>query len=120
MFNKWSKIFISIFAVTALVVFLGHNYVNYVERKQVAVTIVKSPKKTLFFYRDDCKDCQSIFHHVYWKNFLNQNVTFINMNQAQNRKYIAQYNLTAVPTFVNGAKRYTGTNVNKIDDLLGE
>lgn len=120
MLNKWVKIIISAVVAVGLIAFLGHNYVNYVEKKQTAVTISSSNKKTLFFYRDDCSDCQSIFHQVYWNNALKNNVVFINMNQQKNRKYIAKYNLTSVPTFINGDKQYSGTNLDRINQVLGD
>ncbi len=118
--NKWFKIIVSAVVAVGVITFVGHNYVNYVEKKQTPVTISNSNKKTLFFYRDDCSDCQSIFHQVYWKSALKNNVVFINMNQQKNRKYIAKYNLTSVPTFINGDKQYSGTNLDKIHQVLGD
>lgn len=120
MLNKWIKAILSVVVATGLIAFLGHNYINYVEKKQQVVSITKTIKKTLFFYRDDCSDCQSIFHHVYWKNVFNDNVQFINMNQSKNRKYISEYDLTSVPTFIKESERYSGTDVKKIDEIMGD
>lgn len=119
MLNKWLKIIISAVVAVGVITFIGHNYVNYVEKQQTPVTISSNTKKTLFFYRDDCSDCQSIFHQVYWKSALKSNVVFINMNQQKNRKYIAKYSLTSVPTFINDNKRYSGTKIDKINQVVG-
>ena len=105
-----------------MVIFIGHNYINTIEKRQTVVQIPKDTKQTLFFYRDDCADCQSVFHQVYWQDKLtNKDVLFINMNQPANRKYIGKYRLTAVPTFINADnERYSGTSLDKIEKVVGE
>lgn len=121
-FNKISKTIAIVAVVAIMVIFIGHNYINTIEKRQTVVQIPKDTKQTLFFYRDDCADCQSIFHQVYWQDKLTkQGVLFINMNQSANRKYIKKYNLTAVPTFINADnQRYSGTNLDKIEKVVGE
>ncbi|WP_096585831.1 thioredoxin family protein [Latilactobacillus sakei] len=109
-----------IVVVLAVSGFIGHRYVNYVEKQQPVVTLAKHPKKVLFFYRDDCPDCQAIFHRIYWHNVISHNVVFINMNQSQNRYYIQQYQLTSVPTLIHGKQRYTGTNQKRIKQIVGD
>ena len=104
----------------SLIGFIGHNYINYVEKKREPVAVTKKTNKVLFFYRDDCSDCQSIFHQIYWKNFISRDVEFINMNESSNRKYIEEYNLVSVPTFVHDNKQYAGTNISDIDDVMGD
>ncbi|BDX42666.1 MULTISPECIES: thioredoxin domain-containing protein [Enterococcus] len=121
-FNKIIKTLAIVAVIAFMVIFVGHNYINTIEKRQETVQIPKDTKKTLFFYRDDCSDCQSIFHQVYWRDKLtNQDVLFINMNQPANRKYIEKYNLTAVPTFINADnQRYSGTNLDKIEKVVGK
>lgn len=118
---KWvGKALAVIVVVLAVSGFAGHQYVNHVEKQRPVVTLAKHPEKVLFFYRDDCPDCQSIFHQIYWHNVISHNVVFINMNQSQNRHYIQQYQLTSVPTLIHGKQRYTGTNQKRIKQIVGD
>lgn len=100
--------------------FASHQYVNYVEKQRPIVTLAKHPEKVLFFYRDDCPDCQSIFHQIYWHNAISHNIVLINMNQPQNWHYIQKYQLTSVPTLIHGKQRYTGTNQQRIKQIVGD
>lgn len=109
-----------IVVVLAVSGFAGHQYVNHVEKQRPVVTLAKHPEKVLFFYRDDCPDCQSIFHQIYWHNAISHNIVLINMNQPQNRHYIQQYQLTSVPTLIHGKQRYTGTNQKRIKQIVGD
>ena len=109
-----------IVVVLAVGGFAGHQYVNHVEKQLSIVTLAKHSDKVLFFYRDDCPDCQAIFHRIYWHNVISHNVVFINMNQSQNRHYIQQYQLTSVPTLIHGKQRYTGTNQKRIKQIVGD
>ncbi|MFQ4158051.1 thioredoxin domain-containing protein [Lactiplantibacillus argentoratensis] len=109
-----------IVVVLAVSGFAGHQYVNHVEKKRPVVTLAKHPEKVLFFYCDDCPDCQSIFHQIYWHNAISHNIVLINMNQPQNRHYIQQYQLTSVPTLIHGKQRYSGTNQQRIKQIVGD
>lgn len=118
---KWvGKALAVIVVVLAVSGFAGRQYVNHVEKQRPVVTLAKHPEKVLFFYRDDCPDCQAIFHRIYWHNVISHNVVFINMNQSQNRHYIQQYQLTSVPTLIHGKQRYTGTNQKRIKQIVGD
>ncbi|SYW14940.1 conserved hypothetical protein [Oenococcus oeni] len=119
--KKISKALAIIVVVIAVVSFAGHSYVNHVEKEQRVVKLkTNQSKQVLFFYRDDCPDCQSIFHQIYWRNVISHDIVFINMNQAKNRKYIAKYQLTSVPTLIHGNQRYSGTNMKKIKQIIGD
>ena len=109
-----------IVVVLAVSGFAGHQYVNHVEKQRSIVTLAKHSDKVLFFYRDDCPDCQSIFHQIYWHNAISHNIILINMNQPKNRHYIQKYQLTAVPTLIHGKQRYTGTNQKRIKQIVGD
>jgi thiol-disulfide isomerase/thioredoxin len=109
-----------IVVVLAVSGFASHQYVNHVEKQRPIVTLAKHPEKVLFFYRDDCPDCQSIFHQIYWHNAISHNIVLINMNQPQNRHYIQKYQLTSVPTLIHGKQRYTGTNQQRIKQIVGD
>jgi len=118
--KKIGKPLVAIVVLGAIIGFIGHNYVNYVEKQQPKVQISKGNDKTLVFYRDDCSDCQKIFHQVYWQGKLHNNILLINMNNQKNRQYIQKYHLTSVPTFINGNNRYSGTDLKKIRKVVGE
>lgn len=78
--KKIDKPLVAIVVLGVIIGFIGHNYVNYVEKQQPTVQISKGNDKTLVFYRDDCSDCQKIFHQVYWQGKLHNNILLINMN----------------------------------------
>lgn len=88
--------------------------------------VIKKKQSVLFFYRDDCPDCQKIFEQVY--NLSQKNpgkVQFINTNNKENHeKYLTKYSVKYVPTFIvldeNGGEvsRYTGTDSEKIAEQL--
>ena len=118
--KKIGKPLVAIVVLGAIIGFIGHNYVNYVEKQQPTVQISKGNDKTLVFYRDDCSDCQKIFHQVYWQGKLHNNILLINMNNQKNRQYIQKYHLTSVPTFINGNNRYSGTDLKEIRKVVGE
>ncbi|MGX6395242.1 MULTISPECIES: thioredoxin family protein [Lactiplantibacillus] len=118
--KRVGKVLAVIVVVLAVSSFASHQYVNHVEKQRPVVTLAKHPKKVLFFYRDDCPDCQSIFHRIYWHNAISHNIVFINMNQPQNRHYIQKYQLTSVPTLIRDNQRYTGTNQQKIKQIVGD
>ena len=109
-----------IVVVLAVIGFAGHQYVNHVEKQLSIVTLAEHANKVLFFYRDNCPDCQSIFHQIYWHNAISHNIILINMNQPKNRHYIQKYQLTAVPTLIHGKQRYTGTNQQRIKQIVGD
>lgn len=118
--KRGSKALAVIVVVLAVSGFAGHQYVNHVEKQRAIVTLAKHSDKVLFFYRDDCPDCQSIFHQIYWHNVISHNIILINMNQPQNWQYIQKYQLTSVPTLIHGKQRYTGTNQQRIKQIVGD
>lgn len=109
-----------IVVVSAVSSFASHQYVNHVEKQRPVVTLAKHSDKVLFFYRDDCPDCQAIFHQIYWHNVISHNIILINMNQPKNRHYIQKYQLTAVPTLISGNQRYVGTKQSQIKRIVGD
>ena len=115
--GKALAVIVVVLAVSGLA---SHQYVNHVEKQRPVVTLAKHANKVLFFYRDDCPDCQAIFHRIYWHNVINHNVVFINMNQPKNRHYIQQYQLTSVPTLIHGNQRYAGTKQSQIKRIVGD
>ena len=118
--RKVSKALAVIVVILAVLGFAGYSYVNHVEKEKTVVTLAKHSDKVLFFYRDDCPDCQAIFHQIYWHNVISHNIILINMNQPKNRHYIQKYQLTAVPTLISGNQRYVGTKQSQIKRIVGD
>ena len=118
--RKVSKALAVIVVILAVLGFAGHSYVNHVEKEKTVVTLAKHSDKVLFFHRDDCPDCQAIFHQIYWHNVISHNIILINMNQPKNRHYIQKYQLTAVPTLISGNQRYVGTKQSQIKRIVGD
>ena len=88
--------------------------------------VIKKKQSVLFFYRDDCPDCQKIFEQVYNLSQKNSGkVQFINTNNKKNHeKYLTKYSVKYVPTFIvldekgGEVSRYTGTDREKIAEQL--
>ena len=51
-------------------------------------------------------------------NFLYHDLTFVNMNNKENKRYIKEYGLTSVPTIISLKQRYVGTDISKIKTLV--
>ncbi|WP_409441346.1 thioredoxin domain-containing protein [Lentilactobacillus hilgardii] len=120
MIKRISKALAVIVVILAVSGFASHQYVNYVEKQRSVIALANQPQKVLFFYRDNCPACQSIFHQIYWHNVVSHNIVFINMNQPKNRPYMQKYQLTSVPTLIHGNQRYTGTNQQRIKQMVGD
>lgn len=118
--KRGSKALAVIVVILAVSGFASHQYVNYVEKQRPIMTLTKHSDKVLFFYRDDCPDCQSIFHQIYWHNVISHNIILINMNQPKNRHYIQQYQLTSVLILIHGNQRYAGTKQSQIKRIVGD
>ncbi|WP_454072523.1 hypothetical protein [Enterococcus alishanensis] len=59
--------------------------------------------KTIVFYKDDCPDCQKVMPKKIFVNFFKRDSVFVNLNNKENRQYIALYNLKEVPTVVTNS-----------------
>ena len=104
-----------------LVLLLFAGFIVY-DRHQTesSTAVIRTIKedKINFFYRDDCKDCKKVFNQVYLHNFFHRDIEFINLNQEKNRKYIDEYNIHTVPTFIYKNKAYAGTNTAHLNKFL--
>lgn len=98
------------------IVGIGFNFYQ-TEHSKAVITTIKEDKIN-FFYRDDCPDCKKIFKQVYLHNLINHDVQFINLNQEKNRKYIDEYNIHTVPTFIYKNKAYVGTDKTHLSKFL--
>lgn len=116
--KKGGLIFLIGIMIVIVLILSGQLMIQHQEKKRTPVKLADTRDITLFFYRDDCSDCQKIFDDVYWEKISGQKLIFINMNNQSNRQYIEKYDLVSVPTFIKNHKRYAGTNLKKINQLI--
>lgn len=83
-------------------------YLDHQEVKQDVVQLQNIDQEVVFFYRDDCPDCQKIFNKVYLSGAVSSDQINVNLKQEKNRKYISSYNIDQVPTIIHKGKRYVG------------
>lgn len=84
------------------------------------VQLEPQTKETLFFYRDDCSDCQKVLPGIERSALFKKNIMFVNLSIEENQAYIKKYSLRSVPTFISEKGRYEGTNNKKIKTILEE
>lgn len=113
--KKCSLYFVLFLAIAALTFFISMK--NFEGQNQV-IEIPQNESKVLVFYRDDCPDCQKVFPFLYARKLVFNDLLFVNMNNEKNRKYIDQYSLETVPTFINGSEVYSGIKLEKIFSLI--
>ncbi|WP_314576450.1 thioredoxin family protein [Enterococcus gilvus] len=87
-------------------------------REQVWLSKPAIRGKIVFFFRDDCGDCQKIFFQVFAHSLIHKDVLFVNLNQEKNRRYIHTFDLQSVPTLVRGSKRVVGTKQEQLTKIL--
>lgn len=108
-----------------LLVFLGISLLVATDMKnrekdKSFVDLSTTKNETIVFYREDCKDCQKVFPYLYFADVTGRNLKFVNLNNQKNRRYIDEYQLESVPTFVKKNMRYSGTGIDEINHFLNE
>ncbi|EGP0010988.1 thioredoxin, partial [Enterococcus faecium] len=104
---------------TVSIIFLAdHSYIKYIEAQNDPVYLDESNQEKIVFYRNDCRDCEKIMPYLIRHNFLYHDLTFVNMNNKENKRYIKEYGLTSVPTIISLKQRYVGTDISKIKTLV--
>lgn len=127
--NKWQIIRKICLFILLVVIFFAvidfHYQIDLAETEYDSSTVeIEKEPSIIFFYRSDCPDCHKIFKKVYWAELKGVPLQLVNLRNTSNRKYIKEYNLKTVPTFVlinkkgTEARRYSGTNFKKIDAFL--
>lgn len=69
------------------------------QQKSISKTSLKT-KAIVFFYRDDCPDCQRVFDQVYRAKQTGTPIVFANTNNPKNRKLALLNGVKTVPSFV--------------------
>ncbi|PQG48437.1 hypothetical protein CUS80_00435 [Enterococcus faecium] len=113
--GKWKELVVTGFFFF-FVLFLCFVLSCYsVEQSRRYIPTFESKGKVLFFYREDCRDCQLVFPYVYARNLFCKDTVFVNLNEPLNRKvYLSVYDISFVPTLVNGDVSYSGTNFENV------
>lgn len=72
-----------------------------IEMQQKSISEASLKTKTIvFFYRDDCPDCQRVFDQVYRAKQTGTPIIFANTNNPKNRKLALLNGVKTVPSFV--------------------
>lgn len=54
----------------------GQLIIQHQEKERISVKLTNTQNVTLFFYRDDCRDCQKVFDDVYWQKNKRSEIDF--------------------------------------------
>lgn len=102
----------------SIILLADHSYIKYKEAQSDPVYLDESSQEKIVFYRNDCRDCKKIMPYLIRHNFLYHDLTFVNMNNKENKRYIKEYDLASVPTIISHKQRYAGTDKSKIKTII--
>ncbi|WP_220739564.1 thioredoxin domain-containing protein [Leuconostoc miyukkimchii] len=130
--NKSSKsltkiIIIKVFPVIVFLVavFLLVPYGSmYFQNNKVANVNTKA--EAILFYNANCSHCQKIYPKIFWHNVLNfknesKQIQTINVQNTNNKHYLAEFAIQATPTFMkttNTNQRLVSTNNQQIKKFI--
>lgn len=120
-------IIIKVFPVIAFLVagFLLIPYGSmYFQNNKVANVSTKA--EAILFYNANCSHCQKIYPKIFWHNVLNFNneskqIQTINVQNSNNKHYLADFAIQATPTFMkatNTNQRLVSTNNQQINHFI--
>lgn len=118
--GRWKRLFVVSFLFWIMIAFCFICSCYSVEQSQNYVSLAEiNEEKMLFFYKEDCQECRSIFPLIYARNLFYRDILFINLNEQNNKNvYKEKYDIVVVPTFIKNNKRYSGTDYKKIQVLF--
>ena len=94
------KVLITLFVfITTIFSFIGVIALDFYSEKQV--NIPEHKDQYVLFYDSDCKDCKQLSVTMFNAKNRDKNLTVVNLNNLNNRKYIDKYGLTSVPTLIH-------------------
>ncbi|MDI6650576.1 MULTISPECIES: thioredoxin domain-containing protein [Leuconostoc] len=90
------------------------------------VANVNTKVEAILFYNANCPHCQNIYPKIFWHNVLNFNnkekqIQTINVQNENNKHYVAEFAIQATPTFMkttNTNQRLVSTNSQKINYFI--
>ncbi|EGP4894679.1 thioredoxin [Enterococcus faecium] len=116
--KRWLIVLIHV-GILCLIGILGCVWLPiFKEKQEEVVKINPTEEQILFFYKEDCKDCQRIFPVIYWHSFFKKDVVYVNLSVKENQLYIQKYHLQEVPTLCRGQTVVSGTDVQAIRKFL--
>ncbi|MGM0020252.1 hypothetical protein IGK80_001131 [Enterococcus sp. DIV0609] len=94
------------------------TWIHYNLTSKKSVVLSKEDSRIKVFYREDCKSCQQLYPQLYWHNVWYQDLLFVNLSVPANRKYIQEYQLKKVPTFVFEKKRLISSEKEEVFSFI--
>ncbi|MDV8932139.1 thioredoxin domain-containing protein [Leuconostoc citreum] len=90
------------------------------------VDTIQTKNEAVLFYNANCPHCQKIYPKIFWHNVLNFNneskqIQTINVQNANNKHYLADFAIQATPTFMktsNINQRLVSTNSQQIKQFI--
>ena len=90
------------------------------------VNMIQTKNEAVLFYNANCSHCQKIYPKIFWHNVLNFNneskqIQTINVQNANNKHYLADFAIQATPTFMkttNINQRLVSTNSQQIKQFI--
>ncbi|MDI6498758.1 thioredoxin domain-containing protein [Leuconostoc suionicum] len=87
---------------------------------------IQAKNEAVLFYNTNCPHCQNIYPKIFWHNVLNFNnkekqIQTINVQNENNKHYLAEFAIQATPTFMkttNTNQRLVSTNSQKINYFI--
>lgn len=121
---------IVIIKVLPVIVFLVAGFLlvpygsMYFQNNKVANVNTKA--EAILFYNANCPHCQKVYPKIFWHNILNfknesKQIQTINVQNANNKHYVADFAIQATPTFMkttNTNQRLVSTNSQKINYFI--
>ena len=90
------------------------------------VVNVNTKAEAILFYNANCQHCQKVYPKIFWHNVLNFNneskqIQTINVQNANNKHYVAEFAVQATPIFIkttNINQRVVSTNSQQIKQFI--
>lgn len=90
------------------------------------VANVNTKAEAILFYNANCPHCQKIYPKIFWHNVLNfknesKQIQTINVQNANNKHYVAEFAIQSTPTFMkttNTNQRLVPTNSQQIKQFI--
>lgn len=90
------------------------------------VNTIQTKNEAVLFYNANCSHCQKVYPKIFWHNVLNfkngsKQIQTINVQNANNKHYIAEFAIQSTPTFMkttNINQRLISTNSQQINHFI--
>lgn len=90
------------------------------------VANVNTKAEAILFYNANCPNCQKVYPKIFWHNIFNFNneskqIQTINVQNANNKHYVAEFAIQSTPTFMkttNINQRLVSTNSQQIKQFI--